>query len=159
MNDPRRSEVRSVVPQALGRLRVALNDTYTDASRELGLTPQQAELLCATMRPRPIGDLARLLHCDRSNVSRLVNRAAARGLLERHGEQHDGRVSMIELTPDGQQLAAQFIARLESLTEPLLATWSNRRQLDAAETLGALAGALESNIPDELPVDARSIRA
>lgn len=147
------------MPQALGRLRVALNDTYSDASRELGLTPQQAELLCATMRPRPIGDLARLLHCDRSNISRLVDRAAARGLLERRGGQHDRRVSMIGLTPEGQQLAARFIARLESLTEPLLATWSKRRQLDAAETLGSLSGALESANPDELPVYARSMRA
>src|SRR2546423_1836234 len=39
------------VPQALGRLRVALNASFERASRELGLTPQQAELLCAAMAP------------------------------------------------------------------------------------------------------------
>lgn len=140
-----------MVPAGLGRLRVALNATYTDVSRALGLTPQQAELLCAALRPRAVGDLARLLHCDRSNVSRLVDRAVARGLLERHGEQHDGRVSMIELTPTGQQLATQFIARLESLTKPLLAAWTKERQLDTAETLNTLASALESALPGELP--------
>ena len=79
------------VPQALGRLRVAMDETYVQASRELGLTAQQAELLCAAMRPGAIGDLARVLRCDRSNVSRLVDRAAKRGLLER-GRSEERRV-------------------------------------------------------------------
>jgi len=52
------------VPQALGRLRVALEDAYVRASRELGLTPQQAELLCAAMSPATVGELAgRFLSC------------------------------------------------------------------------------------------------
>lgn len=149
MTEQPRSSDGGTVPAALGRLRVALNASYIDTSRQLGLTPAQAELLCAAMRPRPIGDLARLLHCDRSNVSRLVDRAATRGLLERHEEQHDGRVSMIELTPSGQQLATQFIATLESLTKPLIATWNSQQQLDTAATLNELSSALENAFADE----------
>ena len=83
------------VPRALGRLRVALDAAYTDASREMGLTAQQAELLCAALRPTAIGDLAEVLRCDRSNVSRLVDRAASRGLVRRCGEQADLRVTFI----------------------------------------------------------------
>ncbi len=80
------------LPQAaLGRLRVALEETFAQASRESGLSAQQAELLCAAMmRPGAIGDLARVLHCDRSNVSRLVDRAARRGLVYRRGGDSDG---------------------------------------------------------------------
>ncbi len=141
-------ETTGAVPQALGRLRAALNASFTDASRTLGLTPQQAELLCAAIQPRPIGDLARMLHCDRSNVSRMVDRAIARDLLERHGEQRDGRVSMIALTPSGQRLATQFIATLESLTAPLLLTWSEQRRLYTADTLNALSSALEVTVSD-----------
>ncbi len=155
MTDQSSSRLPGSVPQALGRLRVALNDSYTDASRELGLTPQQAELLCAAMRPTPVGDLARLLHCDRSNVSRLVDRAATRGLLKRRGEQRDGRVSTIELTPAGQRLATRFLARLESLTQPLLATWSAQQQHAAAETLRALAGTLENPVSAAIQPHAR----
>ncbi len=132
------------VPQVLGRLRVAMDETYVQASRELGLTAQQAELLCAAMRPGAIGDLARVLRCDRSNVSRLVDRAAKRGLLERRGEQSDGRVTVIELTPEGRRLAERFIKTLESKTKPLLATWSAKRQQAAAETLTELAETLET---------------
>ncbi|MDQ2894323.1 MAG: MarR family winged helix-turn-helix transcriptional regulator [Actinomycetota bacterium] len=134
----------TTVPQALGRLRLALDATYTQTSRELGLTVQQAELLCAAMRPAAIGDLAEVLRCDRSNVSRLVDRAARRGLLYRRGEAADGRVTVIELTPDGQRLAERFIKMLGSKLEPLLAGWSLKREKAATETLTVLAEALEA---------------
>lgn len=139
------SESAGAVPEALGRLRAALNASFTDVSRGLDLTPQQAELLCATLRPRPIGELARMLHCDRSNVSRMVDRSVASGLLERHGQERDGRVSEITLTPSGKQLASDFIARLEALTRPLVEAWSEERKLEATNTLHELSGALEAN--------------
>ncbi|MGH2902573.1 MAG: MarR family winged helix-turn-helix transcriptional regulator [Solirubrobacteraceae bacterium] len=131
------------VPQALGRLRVAIDAAYAQASRELGLTPQQAELLCAALRPDALGDLARALRREHSNVSRLVDRAANRGYLYRRGEDSDGRVSVIELTPEGRRLAERFIKTLESNTQPLIATWSGKRQQTAVETLTALAETLE----------------
>lgn len=132
------------VPQALGRLRVALEDAYVQSSRELGLTAQQAELLCAAMRPAAVGDLAQVLRCDRSNVSRLVDRAANRGLINRRGIEGDGRVTIIELSPEGERLAHRFIASLEARLEPLLAEWSPRRQRDATRTLNELADALDA---------------
>src|SRR6266498_3738404 len=120
MADERANEApgRMSLPQAaLGRLRVALDEAFAQASRESGLSAQQAELLCAAMmRQCSIGDLARVLHCDRSNVSRLVDRAASRGLVYRRGAESDGRVTVIELTPDGQRLAQRFIQTLESAT-------------------------------------------
>ena len=131
------------VPRALGRLRVVLDAAYTQASRETGLTAQQAELLCAAMRPTAIGDLAEVLRCDRSNVSRLVDRAASRGLVRRRGGQTDGRVTVIELTARGQRLAERFITTLESQLQPLVTGWSSKRQRAAIETLTTLADALE----------------
>ncbi len=148
MADERANEApgRMSLPQAaLGRLRVALDEAFAQASRESGLSAQQAELLCAAMmRQCSIGDLARVLHCDRSNVSRLVDRAASRGLVYRRGAESDGRVTVIELTPDGQRLAQRFIHTLESKLEPLLANWSAKRQQAAVETLTAIAETLES---------------
>ncbi len=135
------------LPRAgLGRLRVAMNATFAQASREVGISEQQAELLCAAMAPaRSIGELARLLHCDQSNISRLVDRASKRGLMHRRGGQRDGRITVVELTPDGRQLALQFIHTLESKVEPLLASWSDERQHAAVETLTAIAETLEAS--------------
>jgi len=141
----------ATVPRALGRLRVALDDAFTRASRELELTAQQAELLCAAMvRPSGVGDIARALRCDRSNVSRLVDRAASRGLVRRRDDDGDGRVSMIELSPHGERLARQFIAALEAQLEGLLSEWPDKRQRAAVRTLNEIADALDGTRPAEV---------
>jgi DNA-binding MarR family transcriptional regulator len=133
----------NAVPQALGRLRVVLQDTYDQGSRALDLSPQQAELLCAAMRPASVGELARLLRCDRSNVSRLVDRAAGRGLVVRRSGDADGRVSMIQLTPAGHQLAERFLQLLTEQLGPLLATWSMARQRSLVELVSEIADSLD----------------
>lgn len=131
------------VPQALGRLRVALNDAYLRASRRHDLTPQQAELLCATLRPAPVGSLARTLRCDQSNVTRLVDRAAQRGLIRRRGDQPDGRVTLIELTPQGRKATEAFIDTLEAQLSTLLADWPEERRRAITATLNEIATALD----------------
>ncbi|MFF2554176.1 MarR family winged helix-turn-helix transcriptional regulator [Nocardia sp. NPDC058058] len=132
------------VPQALGRLRVALNNSFSTASREAGLTPQQAELLCYALTPRSIGELAGLLHCDRSNVSHLVDRAATRGLLARRPGDHDARVSMIELTDTGRTLATDFLRRLDDLTRDLRQSWTPQHTTAATDILTEIAETLET---------------
>src|SRR4029453_12310103 len=108
--DPRHPTAETV-PQALGRLRVALDDAFLQASRTLGLTPQQAELLCAAMAPAAVGDLAQALRWGRSNVSHLVDRAAARGLVNRRVGEEDGRVTLVTLTPGGRAARAALHRR------------------------------------------------
>lgn len=134
-------ERADAVPQALGRLRVALDAAYQRASRELGLTAQQAELLCEAMQPTAVGGLAAALHCDRSNISRLVDRAAAQNLVRRLPGR-DRRVSMVEVTPAGRRLARKLIATLEDQTAALRASWSDERKRQAAELLDELSTAL-----------------
>jgi DNA-binding MarR family transcriptional regulator len=143
------------VPEALGRLRVALDAAYERASRALGLSVQQAELLCEALRPAAISDLAVTLRCDRSNVSRLVDRAAAHSLVRRVQGQ-DRRVSMIELTPSGQRLAHALIAELEAQTAALRASWSDERQRKAVEILDEISDALEA--PRHAATEARGER-
>jgi DNA-binding MarR family transcriptional regulator len=134
----------TTVPQALGRLRVALDDAYLRASRQHGLTPQQAELLCAALRPASVGSIAHTLRCDQSNITRLVDRASSRGLLLRRGDRRDGRVTLIELSPKGRRLAEQFIATLEAQLARLLATWPRQRQRDLVASLSEIADALDA---------------
>src|ERR1700736_6314926 len=132
------------LPQALGRLRVALEDAFLRASRDLGLTAQQAELLCAAMRPTSVGELAHALRCDRSNVSRLVDRASAHDLVKRRGGEEDGRVTVVELTAKGDRLARQFIDALAAQTETLRSEWSGTRQQQAVKVLNEISDALDA---------------
>jgi DNA-binding MarR family transcriptional regulator len=141
--DPRHHPAETL-PQALGRLRVALEDAFLQASRTLGLTAQQAELLCAAMAPAAVGDLAQALRCDRSNVSHLVDRAAARGLVNRRAGDEDGRITIVALTAEGKRLAQRFIAELEAQTQPLRARWPDERQRLAVELLNEISETLDS---------------
>jgi DNA-binding MarR family transcriptional regulator len=132
------------LPRALARLRVSMDDAYLRASRKVGLTAQQAELLCAAMVPSAVKDLAAVLRCDRSNVTRLVDRALVRGDVKRFGQDEDGRVTMVELTPRGDALALRFIAELEAQTEGLRASWPAERETMAVEVLNEIATSLDA---------------
>lgn len=147
--------VPTTVPQALGRLRIALEDGYARASRQLGLTAQQAELLCAVLSPAAVGDLAKVLRCDRSNVSRLVDRAAANGLLRRRAGEEDGRVTIVELSPKGRRLAERFIQSLESQTQTLLDGWPAKRSRLAIGIFNEIADRLDQSRTPH-PADHRS---
>jgi DNA-binding MarR family transcriptional regulator len=143
------------VPRALGHLRVALDDSYLRISRELELTTAQAELLCAALRPASVGALAKVLRCDRTNVTHLVDRAAERGWVERRSHDSDRRQSLIALTPHGEQLARRFIERLEAQLAPVLADWSDKRRVAAAAMLNEIADELDRSSVGSAPQAAR----
>lgn len=80
-------------------------------------------MLCRAMKPLAVKELASALRCDRTNITRLVDRAFAHGYVKRRAEEEDGRVTMIELTPAGERLAKTFLQVLEAQTARLRATW------------------------------------
>jgi DNA-binding MarR family transcriptional regulator len=124
-----------------------MQDAFLRASRGHGLTPSQAELLCAAIAPAPVGRLAQTLRCDRTNITHLVSRAADRGWVHRETDPRDRRSSVIALTPEGTRLAESFVATLEHQLTDLLATWSPRRQHTAARLISELADALDHAQP------------
>ncbi|NOJ92806.1 MarR family transcriptional regulator [Corallococcus sp. CA049B] len=88
---------------------------------EFDLSPVQAHVL------RQLGEgalamstLAHYLSCDASNVTGLVDRLEARGLVERKSSEHDRRVKMLVLTEAGAELRGRLMARLSS-PPPLIA--------------------------------------
>ena len=87
------------------------------ALEELDLTFMQAHVLrmLEGSKPIPMGDLADALQCDASNVTGIVDRLEARGLVERRSAPHDRRVKALMLTPAGLQLRRRA---LRAMTEP-----------------------------------------
>jgi DNA-binding MarR family transcriptional regulator len=74
-----------------------------------------------------MGQLAERLDCDPSNVTGMVDRLQARGLLERRVDEADRRVKHLALTPAGRQLRSELEARLFA-GRPLLARLSRGDQ-------------------------------
>lgn len=87
---------------------------YPDVVAEFELTPVQAHVLrtIASSASMPMSTLASILSCDASNVTGLVDRMEARGLLERQSAEHDRRVKMLALTQEGEHLHDRLMARL-----------------------------------------------
>ena len=59
------------------------------------------------------------LGCDTSNVTGIVDRLEARGLVERTACAHDRRVRMLRLTPRGAQMRARIVAKMNEPPEPI----------------------------------------
>ena len=67
----------------------------------------------------PMRTVVERLGCDASNVTGIVDRLEARGLVERTACAHDRRVRMLRLTPRGAQMRARIVARMAEPPEPI----------------------------------------
>ena len=80
--------------------------------REFDLMPPQQMVLGLLLdAPRPMGELAQLMHCDNSNITGIVDRLTERGLVERLAADGDRRVKLVALTGDGRELAEELARR------------------------------------------------
>ena len=82
------------------------------AASELDLHPAQAGALLHLASPLSMNELAAVLACDNSNVTGLVDRLQARGLVVRQANPDDRRVKRIVLTAAGTDLRGQLLDRV-----------------------------------------------
>jgi DNA-binding MarR family transcriptional regulator len=66
-----------------------------------------------------MGRLAGMLGCHASNVTGLVDRLEARGVVRRQASTDDRRVKVLDLTPEGARLRAQVLRRMTTGVRPL----------------------------------------
>ena len=100
---------RSLADEAWGLLQGLMfsqRRRFLDLAAELDLHPAQTGALAQMEPDTPISmhELATMLHCDNSNVTGIVDRLEARGLVARRAHDHDRRVRQIVLTPLGIEL-------------------------------------------------------
>lgn len=84
------------------------------AATEFDLHPAQAGALLNLAEPLPMHELASLLACDSSNVTGIIDRLEARGLVTRSLSPEDRRVKHIVLTAPGRRLRARLLERVGS---------------------------------------------
>jgi DNA-binding MarR family transcriptional regulator len=89
--------------------------------REYDLVPPHWVALQALEEPRPMGELAKQLACDNSNVTWITDRLEERGLVARTPAEHDRRVKLLVLTEKGQRLRKEIGARLAEPPPPIVA--------------------------------------
>jgi MarR family transcriptional regulator, organic hydroperoxide resistance regulator len=85
---------------------------FMAALREYDLVPPHWIALQALEHPMPMGELAKVMVCDNSNVTWITDRLEARGLVERRPDEHDRRVKLLVLTAEGRRVRRALEARL-----------------------------------------------
>lgn len=98
----------------LRQLLFAERRRFFDTASEFELHPAQAGALMQLdeVAGIPMHEIAAHLACDNSNVTGIVDRLEARGLVTRHTGERDRRVKYIILTPLGLEVRDAMRARL-----------------------------------------------
>jgi DNA-binding MarR family transcriptional regulator len=107
--------------ELLWRIMQANKPRMIEMARELDFSPVQLHSL-RVLEPgveTPMRALAQQLFCDPSNVTGIVDRLEARGLIERRSSETDRRVKIIRLTPEGQRVRALVVERISSPPEEI----------------------------------------
>ncbi len=118
--------------QLLSEVGLTLRATWIDIAAEFDLTPAQALALrrLEPDTPLPMNTLAEAMICDASNVTGIVDKLEARGLIERRTIEHDRRVKMLVVTKRGEELRRRFLLRSSQPPATITAlTADDQRQL------------------------------
>lgn len=81
---------------------------YETAAVGLSLSAAQACVLGRLQGPRGMGGLAKDLGCDASNITQIVGRLEALGLVMRQPDPHDGRARLVVRTSAGDAVSERF---------------------------------------------------
>ncbi|MGP4049534.1 MarR family winged helix-turn-helix transcriptional regulator [Streptomyces sp. 2A115] len=114
--DPLTLEVVDLIGTVVARY----HDEYEEAAAEHALTGAQARLLSLlSLEPLPMRRLAQKLKCEPSNVTGIVDRLEARGLVERRPDPTDRRIKLAAATEEGRRVARSLRESLHFAREPL----------------------------------------
>ena len=88
---------------------------------DLGLAPMQSMALMQLRPGEPItmSAMAHALQCDNSNVTGIVDRLEAQGLVQRRPAEHDRRVKTLVITDTGTKLRGEVERRMSVPPPPL----------------------------------------
>jgi DNA-binding MarR family transcriptional regulator len=125
---------------------------FPSIAAEFDLSPTQVHVL-RLLEPGkavPMGRLAGGLGCDASNITGVVDRLEARGLVQRKAAERDRRVKVLVVTDRGLDLRRRLLRRMSEPPEPI-------RRLSPADQR-ALAKILRRALADQPPSTPRTSR-
>ncbi len=140
----RRDPITREVLSLIAGMATRFYGEYDDAAEAQDLTGVQARLLAIVADgPAPMNQIAATLKCEPSNITGLVDRLAARGLVTREPSPTDRRVKLVTATPAGAELSGKVWAELDFAAEPLAALTDQERL-----TLRDLLRRIQHSSPD-----------
>lgn len=118
------------VVELIGDVVARFYEDFEDAAAGHTLTGAQARLLSLlSIEPLPMRKLAQKLKCEPSNVTGIVDRLEARGLVERRPDPTDRRVKVAATTDEGRRVARGLREELRFAREPLAGLSHGEREV------------------------------
>jgi len=105
-------------------------------------TPQYAILFHSSEAGVPLSQLCHAMLADNSNLTRLVDRLEARGLVRRAPDPRDRRVTLVQLTPEGKALIDELRPRHRAYVEQRMSHLSPEQLAAFHVAMETLYGAL-----------------
>ncbi|MYS11297.1 MarR family transcriptional regulator [Streptomyces sp. SID6041] len=120
MATPRTDPVTLEVVELIGTVVARYYEEYEQAAAQHALTGAQARVLgLLSLDPLPMRRIAQKLKCEPSNITGIVDRLEARGLVERRPDPADRRVKLAVPTEEGRATALRLRESLDFAREPL----------------------------------------
>ena len=107
----------------------ALKEHVAALPRPFDLTPSQLDALKNLGEPCSQRELAQCLHFDASNVTDIVDRLEARGLVARTIDPSDRRVRRLLLTAEGEAVRRKLFERALAIAPISIADRAEQRKL------------------------------
>ncbi|MEV6398365.1 MarR family transcriptional regulator [Streptomyces sp. NPDC051907] len=108
------------VVELIGTVVARYHAEYEQAAAKHALTGTQARVLALlAVEPTPMRRIAQRLKCEPSNITGIVDRLEARGLVERRPDPNDRRVKIAAATEEGRGTARRLRDSLDFAREPL----------------------------------------
>ena len=127
-----------------------MRHSFEATAARFDLTPAQARALLGIESALPMRSLAHHLHCDASNVTGIVDRLEAGGLVAREVSAGDRRVKLLVLTPKGAATRARLetaVADGSPITTTLTADERQTLQMLLAKVVAGADGPFECGPP------------
>lgn len=123
-----------------------LRRAFDDRVRTLGVTGPQARLLLYLSRQEGEnqGHYAEQLDVEPITLTRMIDRMAEAGMVERRPDPCDRRAWQLHLTAKSRAFVAELRSSIDAMTDDMLAGIS----LDDRETLGRVLTAIGANLGD-----------
>ncbi|MFC7793924.1 MarR family winged helix-turn-helix transcriptional regulator [Streptomyces cinereoruber] len=120
MATSRTDPVTLEVVELIGAVVARYYEEYEQAAAQHALTGAQARVLgLLSLEPLPMRRIAQKLKCEPSNITGIVDRLEARGLVERRPAPEDRRVKVAVPTDEGRAVARRLRESLDFAREPL----------------------------------------
>ncbi|MEV7191308.1 MarR family transcriptional regulator [Streptomyces sp. NPDC093510] len=117
---PRTDPLTLEVVELIGTVVARYHEEYEEAAAEHALTGAQARVLgLLSLEPMPMRRIAQKLKCEPSNITGIIDRLEARGLVERRPDATDRRVKLAAPTAKGDEVARRLRDSLNFAREPL----------------------------------------